>query len=90
MSGLLPEADGRLRLVFDLTGMGQHYNGTNEHTLAVLRPLVERWRSRFRIAGVASNEVFRFHGSGPDRRTSSAKIRLLRGPRDRDPDGAAV
>ena len=62
MSGLLPEADGRLRLVFDLTVMGQHYNGTNELTLAVLRPLVERWGSRFRIAGVASKEVFRFHG----------------------------
>jgi GT2 family glycosyltransferase len=62
LSGLLPEADGRIRLVFDLTGMGQHYNGTNEHTAAVLRPLVERWRSRFRIAGIASAEVFRFHG----------------------------
>jgi GT2 family glycosyltransferase len=62
MSGLLPDGDGRVRLVFDLTSMGQHYNGTNEHTVAVLKQLVANWSEYFRIAGLASKEVFSFHG----------------------------
>jgi GT2 family glycosyltransferase len=62
MAGLLPEADGRIRVVFDLTGMGQHHNGTNEHTICVLRSLVRRWHTRLRIAGVASAASFKFHG----------------------------
>ena len=61
LAGLLPGADGRLRVAFDLSSMGQHYNGTNEHTIAVLRELVRGWSSHLRIAGVASRDVFRFH-----------------------------
>ena len=61
MSGLLPDADSRRRLVFDLSGMGQHFNGTNEHSVAVLRCLAARWSSKFRIAGVANQQTFRFH-----------------------------
>ncbi len=62
LAGLLPGADGRLRVVFDLTGLGQHYNGTNEHTVAVIRSLARRWSDRLRLAGVCSAESFRFHG----------------------------
>jgi GT2 family glycosyltransferase len=62
MSGLLPDAQGRLKVVFDLTGMGQHHNGTNEQTVAVLRAMAAGHSDRIRLAGVATAESFKFHG----------------------------
>lgn len=62
MTGLLKDAEGRLKLVFDLTSMGQHHNGTNEQAVAVLRSMALRQQHRLRLAGVASVETFRFHG----------------------------
>jgi GT2 family glycosyltransferase len=62
MTGLLPDARGRLKVVFDLTGMGQHHNGTNEQTVAVLRAMAVRHSGRIRLAGVATAESFKFHG----------------------------
>ncbi len=62
MAGLLPDGQGRLRVCFDLTGMGQHHNGTNEHTVAALKALVPRWRDRLAITGIGNERSFRFHG----------------------------
>jgi GT2 family glycosyltransferase len=62
MTGLLPDAQGRLKVVFDLTGMGEHHNGTNEQTVAVLRAMAAGHADRIRLAGVATAESFKFHG----------------------------
>jgi GT2 family glycosyltransferase len=62
MSGLLPDAQGRLKVVFDLTGMGQHHNGTNEQTVAVLRAMAAGHSDHIRLAGVATAASFKFHG----------------------------
>jgi GT2 family glycosyltransferase/glycosyltransferase involved in cell wall biosynthesis len=62
MSGLLPDERGRLRLVFDLTGLGKHHNGTNEHAIAVVRHLAAHWSDRFRVAGIGNADSFEFHG----------------------------
>lgn len=62
MAGLLPDAKGRLRVCLDLTGMGQHHNGTNEHTVAVLKSLAPRWQDRILFSGIATERSFRFHG----------------------------
>lgn len=62
MQGLLKDDQGRLRLVFDLSGLGLHHNGTNEHAIAVVRSLLRRWRDRFRIAAVGDAKAFAFHG----------------------------
>jgi GT2 family glycosyltransferase len=62
MAGLLPDAKGRLRVCFDLTGMGQHHNGTNEHTVAALKSLAPRWQDRILFSGIATERSFRFHG----------------------------
>jgi GT2 family glycosyltransferase len=62
MAGLLPDAKRRLRVCFDLTSLGQHHNGTNEHTTSVLRSLVARWSDRIAFTGIGSERSFCFHG----------------------------
>src|ERR1700722_7245151 len=62
MAGLLRDLDGRVKVAFDLTGMGQHFNGTNEQTVAVLRSIAKRHSGRINLTGVASVESFRCHG----------------------------
>ncbi len=62
ISGLLGDSDGRVKIVFDLTGMGQHYNGTNALTVAVLRAMATKQDRRVRLTGLASLESFLFHG----------------------------
>lgn len=62
MAGLLPDARGRLRVCFDLTSMGQHHNGTNEHIVAALRALTPRWSDRISFTGLGTEASFRFHG----------------------------
>jgi GT2 family glycosyltransferase len=61
LAGLLPDDHGRLRVAFDLTGLGEHHNGTNEHTVAVLKAFAGQWRHKYSLVGVASAESFRFH-----------------------------
>jgi GT2 family glycosyltransferase len=61
MTGLLKDAEGRIKVVFDLSGMGQHYNGTNELAVAVLRSMATRQAHCIRLAAVASIESFRAH-----------------------------
>jgi GT2 family glycosyltransferase/glycosyltransferase involved in cell wall biosynthesis len=62
MGGLLRDSSGRLKVAFDLTGMGKHHNGTNEQAIAVMRSLAKGQSHRIRLAGVASAESFRYHG----------------------------
>jgi GT2 family glycosyltransferase len=62
MGGLLGDDEGRLKVLFDLTGMGQHHNGTNEQAVAVLKSMAARQGHRIRLSGMASAESFRFHG----------------------------
>jgi hypothetical protein len=62
MSGLLPDAVGRIKVVFDLSEMGQHYNGTNEQAVAVLRSIAERHSDRIRLSALGTAESFRCHG----------------------------
>jgi GT2 family glycosyltransferase len=62
LSGLFKDPDGRTKMVFDLTGMGQHYNGTNEQVVAVLRSMARRHSHRIRLTGIANADSFRCHG----------------------------
>jgi GT2 family glycosyltransferase len=62
MEGLLPDAKGRLRVCFDLTNLGEHHNGTNEHATSVLKSLVSRWSDRIAFTGIGTEPSFRFHG----------------------------
>ncbi|HSZ07497.1 MAG TPA: glycosyltransferase [Steroidobacteraceae bacterium] len=62
MAGLLRDSDGRIKVAFDLTGMGQHFNGTNEQTVAVLRSIAKRHSDRIKLSGVAPVDSFGCHG----------------------------
>jgi GT2 family glycosyltransferase len=62
MTGLLKDAEGRTKLAFDLSGMGQHYNGTNEQAAAVVRSMAKRQSGRLRLTAIATAESFRCHG----------------------------
>jgi len=62
MTGLLKDAKGRIKLAFDLTGLGLHHNGTNEHAAAAVRSMALRHSNRIRVAGICSEESFEFHG----------------------------
>ena len=62
LAGVLPDAAGRIRVVVDLSGLGRHHNGTNEHAVAVVRALVARHADRLAVTGLGSAESFAFHG----------------------------
>lgn len=62
MTGLLKDAEGRTKLVFDLSGIGQHYDGTNEQAVAVVRSMARRQSDHLRLTAIATAESFRFHG----------------------------
>jgi GT2 family glycosyltransferase len=79
MSGLLPDAQGRLKVVFDLTGMAHCHNGTNEQTVAVMRAMAASQSDRIRLAGVATAESFKFHG-----------LDLITGLHREDPDASGL
>ena len=62
LAGLLKDPKGRVKVVFDLTGLGKHHNGTNEQAIKVLASLARRHGDRIRLGGVCSEESFEFHG----------------------------
>lgn len=62
LSGLIRDDHGRLRIAFDLSGLGEHHNGTNEHTVAVLKALAMSWRHKYRITCITRHGPYRFHG----------------------------
>jgi GT2 family glycosyltransferase len=62
LGGLLGDSTGRIKIVFDLTSLGKHHNGTNEQAIKVLESLARRQSHRIRLAGICSAESFKFHG----------------------------
>lgn len=58
---ILPTAANRLRIVFDLSSVGCHFNGTNEMSIAIVNAFYERHSSRFDIHVLCSREAFEFH-----------------------------
>jgi GT2 family glycosyltransferase len=61
LGNVLPSGSGRPRIVFDLSTVGAHYNGTNEMGMAIIRAFHERHASRFEIHVVCTPEVYKFH-----------------------------
>jgi GT2 family glycosyltransferase/glycosyltransferase involved in cell wall biosynthesis len=61
LSHVLPSASGQLKLVFDLSSVGPHFNGTNEMGMAIIDGLYERHSSTFEFNVICSLESFKFH-----------------------------
>src|SRR5262249_46836178 len=62
LSHALSQPSGRVKLLFDLSSVGPHFNGTNEMGMAIIRGFVDRHASRFEINAICSPEAFKFHG----------------------------
>ena len=62
MTGVLKDAGGRMKVAFDLSGMGLRLTEQNEQIVTVLRSVAERQSHRILLTGIAKAEVFRFHG----------------------------
>jgi GT2 family glycosyltransferase len=64
--GLLGQAisgeRGKPRIVFDLSGLGCDYNGTNEFSVGVLSALCRQHGAEFDFHIICSELAFRFHG----------------------------
>jgi GT2 family glycosyltransferase len=60
LTGLLPDRDGRLDLVFDLSSLGPYHNGTFEAAKEFLVRAPASWK-QFNIHAIASTEARRFH-----------------------------
>jgi GT2 family glycosyltransferase len=58
---LLPTAAGRVKLVFDLSAVGPHYNGTNEMGKAIIDGFCERHGARFDLNVICTEETLKFH-----------------------------
>ena len=61
-SGLIPDARGRLRLMFDCRLLGAHHNGTSELTVQLLNAFATAFESDFDIAVLCDPENYVFHG----------------------------
>jgi len=61
LTGLLPDRDGRLDLLFDFSSVGPYYNGTFEASKEILSRAVNTWGD-FNIHVMVSEEAKRFHG----------------------------
>jgi GT2 family glycosyltransferase len=60
LTGLLPDREGRLDIVFDLTSVGPYHNGTFEACKEILSRATKIWR-QFNLFIMASDEAVRFH-----------------------------
>jgi GT2 family glycosyltransferase len=61
LSQVLPSASGRVKIVFDLSAVGPHFNGTNEMSVAIIDGFYERHASVFDINVICSQDAFEFH-----------------------------
>jgi GT2 family glycosyltransferase/glycosyltransferase involved in cell wall biosynthesis len=61
LSQVLPAASGRVKIVFDLSAVGPHFNGTNEMSVAIIDSFYERHASTFEIDVICSQDAFEFH-----------------------------
>ena len=60
LTALLPDAYGRLDVVFDFSSVGPYYNGTFEAARHILVNAVKTWR-QFNLYVMVSTEAMRFH-----------------------------
>jgi GT2 family glycosyltransferase len=60
ISGLLPDREGRLDLIFDFTSLGAYHSGTMEAAKAILFQATRIWR-QFNLYVMASDHAVRFH-----------------------------
>ena len=75
LTGLVPDAAGRLAIAFDATHIGPAHSGTAELARILVRLASDLWRDRFDVAVVASEATFAFHFGGmahPPRRVAPA------------------
>lgn len=61
LSQALPSASGRVKIVFDLSAVGPHFDGTNEMSVAIIDGFYKRHASMFDINVICSQDAFEFH-----------------------------
>lgn len=61
LGGLLPSPEGKIRIVFDLSQIGKHHNGTNELSFNVLRLLAERHADEFELSVYCPPDFYAHH-----------------------------
>jgi hypothetical protein len=61
LSYVLPAESGRVKIVFDLSAIGPHINGTNEMSVAIIDGFYGRHASMFDINVICSQDAFEFH-----------------------------
>ncbi|MGD0667784.1 MAG: glycosyltransferase [Bryobacteraceae bacterium] len=61
LTALLPDRQGRLELVFDLSNLRAFHNGTSEAVKRILSNAGESWRQYFNVSALVSEEALRFH-----------------------------
>lgn len=61
LTGLLPNADGRLTVAFDWTNIGLYHNGTFEAAKEILRASARRWKDLYDIVVIGTPQAAAFH-----------------------------
>lgn len=61
MAGLIPDAYGRVDVVFDCSHFGMYYNGTSAHMYQMIKHAAATWRDEYNVYVLASKEVAEFH-----------------------------
>lgn len=61
MSGLAGYSSDPIKVVFDLSELGCHHNGTNELALRVVKSFSERQSHNFELSALCSDQAFKFH-----------------------------
>jgi GT2 family glycosyltransferase len=60
--GHLPLVGGRIKIVFDLSMLGDYVNGTSEQCQVTLARLCGRHAASFDVCAICSPAIFKFHG----------------------------
>ena len=61
LSQVLPSDSGRVKIVFDLSTVERHFDGTNEMSVAIIDAFYERHASMFDISVICTQDAFEFH-----------------------------
>jgi GT2 family glycosyltransferase len=61
LTPFIPFRDGRQNVVFDFSSVGSYHAGTFEAAKEILRLAPYRWRDRFHVFVMVSDEAYRFH-----------------------------
>ncbi|WP_294537469.1 glycosyltransferase [uncultured Rhodoblastus sp.] len=62
VSGLIPDEDGRLRILFECSNLGRLHNGTSEFAKKVIKTFVDQFADRYACFIHCSQEALKFHG----------------------------